>query len=60
MHSRKQLAQVIDQLIIESEIDEDIEPSIVDEYKRLDKKCDVVIDKIKTRKGKKTTEQTED
>ena len=60
MHSRKQLAEVIDQLITDNEVEPDIEPSIVDEYKQLDKKCDVVIDKIKNRKGKKTTEQIGD
>ena len=51
MRSRKQLAEVIDIIVDTKEAD--IEPSTIDEYKRLNKKCDTVIEKIKTRKRKK-------
>jgi hypothetical protein len=55
MHVRRQLAQVIDQ-ILETE-QEEIEPSTVEDYKKLNDKCDVVISKVKGRKGKKTEHQ---
>ena len=51
MRSRKQLAEVIDIIVDTKEAD--IEPSTIDEYKQLNKKCDTVIEKIKTRKRKK-------
>lgn len=60
MHSRKQLAQVIDQIIVDVKDNSDVEPSIVDEYKKLDEKCDEVICKIKNRKVKKNTKRSED
>ena len=56
MHSRKQLATVIDQIITsEQEKVAEVEASTIDEYKKLNEKCDTVITKIKTRKGKKKT-----
>lgn len=60
MHARKRLANVIDQIVTsETQKLEEVvaETSTIDEYKKLNEKCDVVIDKIKTRKGKKTSQQ---
>lgn len=57
--SRKQLAQVINEVIdTESNIEKEIEPIVVEEYKKLNDKCDVVISKIKTRKRKKNSNQS--
>jgi hypothetical protein len=59
MHSRKQLANVIDQILTsEKEQLEEVEASTVDDYKKLNDKCDAVIVKIKKRKGKKTIQQS--
>ncbi len=61
MHSRKRLASVIDQILTtEQEKFEEVEASTVDDYKKLNDKCDAVIGKIKSRKGKKTTQQSGD
>lgn len=58
MHARKRLANVIEQIVTsEKETLQEVETSTIDEYKKLNEKCDVVIDKIKTRKGKKTSQQ---
>lgn len=54
MHARKQLANVIEQVL---EQEPDVNPSTVEEYKKLNDKCDTVINKIKCRKGKKTEQQ---
>ncbi len=53
MHSRKQLANVIDQILTSEQEVETIERTTVEEYKKLNEKCDVVIEKIKARKSKK-------
>ncbi len=59
MHSRKQLATVIDQILTsEKEKLEEVESSTLDSYKQLNDKCDAVIGKIKNRKGKKNIQQT--
>lgn len=59
MHSRKRLAKVIDQILTtEQEQVEELETTTVDDYKKLNEKCDAVIGKIKNRKGKKTSQQT--
>ncbi len=61
MHSRKQLANVIDEIITsEKEQLEEVEGTIVEDYKRLNDKCDATIVKFKNRKGKKkkTTQQS--
>ena len=60
MHSRKQLATVIDQILTTDEKDkvEEIQASTVDDYKKLNDKCDAVIGKIKNRKGKKKIQQS--
>jgi hypothetical protein len=59
MHARKRLANVIEQIIqSEKEQLEEVEVSTVDDYKKLNDKCDAVIGKIKNRKGKKTIQQT--
>lgn len=51
---RKQLAEVIEQ-VLEQESDKlDLDSSMVDDYKKLNDKCDVVIDKIKNRKKRKS------
>lgn len=62
MHSRKRLASVIDQILTtEKEQVSEVEASTIDEYKKLNEKCDTVITKIKTRKGKKNgTQQSEE
>ncbi len=61
MHSRKRLANVIDQILTsEKEQLEEIETTTVDEYKKLNDKCDAVIVKIKNRKSKKTTKKSGD
>ena len=51
MHSRKQLAEVIEQIINTETIQ--VESSTIDDYKKLNDKCDDVINKIKHRKSKK-------
>lgn len=53
MHARKQLAQVIDVVIATEEVEADVDPSTVEEYKKLNDKCDAVIGKIKSRKKSK-------
>ena len=54
MHSRKRLANVIDQILTsEEEQLEEVESSTVDDYKKLNDKCDKVMGKYKNRKGKK-------
>lgn len=61
MHSRKRLATVIDQIITsEQEQVKEVEASTIDEYKKLNEKCDTVITKIKNRKGKKNSQQSEE
>ena len=61
MHSRKRLANVIDQIITsEQEQVSEVEASTIDEYKKLNEKCDTVITKIKARKGKKNSQQSEE
>jgi hypothetical protein len=57
---RKQITSVIDQIITASSPEmEPVEPSIISDYKRLNDKCDTVIAKIKARKDKKSTPDTE-
>lgn len=58
MHSRKRLANVIDQ-IITSEKDEleEVETSIVEDYKKLNDKCDAVKAKISERKKLKKSKK---
>ena len=61
MHSRKQLAKVIDQIITsEQEEVSEVETATIDEYKKLNEKCDTVITKIKNRKGKKNSQRSEE
>lgn len=51
MPRSKQLAEVIDQIIdTDPTIEQDIEPVIVEDYKKLNDKCDQVIMKIRKRK----------
>jgi len=58
MHSRKLLANVIDQILIsEQEQLEEVEATIVDEYKKLNDKCEATITNIKTRKSKGTSKK---
>jgi hypothetical protein len=58
MHARKRLANVIEQILTsEQERLEEVEVTTVDDYKKLNDKCDAVIGKIKSRKGKKTIQQ---
>lgn len=59
MHARKQLAQVIDK-VLEADTDENVESTLVEEYKKLNGKCDDVISKIKIRKSKKAAKQMEE
>ena len=62
MHSRKRLATVIEQVLTsEQEQVSEVESSTIDEYKKLNEKCDTVITKIKNRKkGKKNSQQAEE
>lgn len=53
MHSRKQLANVIDQILTSEQEIETLERNTVEDYKKLNEKCDVIIGKIKERKSKK-------
>ena len=48
MQPRKQLAHVIDELLTSEDVS--LDQSTLDEYKKLNEKCDVVIDKIRKRK----------
>lgn len=60
MSPRKQLAKIIDQIVepeTEIKIEAELDTSTVEEYKKLNRKCDVVIGKIKTRKSKKNNQQ---
>ena len=57
MHSRRQLAEVIDSLIVEGD-NIVVEHTTVDDYKKLNDKCDTIISKIKTRKNKKVISKT--
>jgi hypothetical protein len=58
MRARKRLAEVIDQILtVETTQKESVEASTVDEYKKLNDKCDAVIGKIKNRKSKKNCKQ---
>lgn len=51
---RKQLNSVIDKIIqTDSAEIEEVKPELIDDYKKLNDKCDDVIFKIKTRKSKK-------
>lgn len=54
MHARKELAEVLDQILSTETVKESLERTVLDEYKKLNDKCDAVIDKIKDRKSKKT------
>lgn len=55
MHSRKRLANVIDQILTsEKEQLEEVETTIVEDYKKLNDKCEATITNIKIRKSKKT------
>lgn len=61
MHSRKRLASVIDQIITSEEENlTEVEATTIDEYKKLNEKCDTVITKIRSRKGKKNSQQSEE
>lgn len=56
MSQRKQLNQQIDERLTEetANTEQAVKEDLVEEYKQLSEKCDTVIAKIKTRKGKKT------
>lgn len=59
----KSLAKVIEEVLDgEQENDQikNVDLSIIDDYKKLNDKCDVVIGKINNRKGKKTIKKTEE
>ncbi len=59
--SRKQLALVINEIIdTDTSIEQDIEPVVVEDYKRLSDKCDAVITKINKRKKRNKTQKTGD
>lgn len=59
MKHLRQLNAVIEEILESSEqsIVEKVENTTMDEYKELNIKCDTVISKIKSRKGKKTPQQ---
>jgi hypothetical protein len=55
MHSRKRLSNVIDQILTsEKEQLEEVEVTIIDDYKKLNDKCDTTITNINTRKNRKS------
>lgn len=58
MHSRKQVAAVLDQILDSEEVSQEIEPETVKEYKRLNEKCDQVICRIKDRKKRLATKES--
>ena len=62
MHSRKQLAKVIDQILTSEEEKlaevEAVDTSTVNSYKKLNEECDAALTKIKGRKKKKILQQT--
>jgi hypothetical protein len=58
MHSRKQVAAVLDQILDKQEVVQEIEPQIVEEYKRLNEKCEQVICRIKDRKKRLATKES--
>ena len=63
MSSRKRLATVIDQILTsEKDQAENVEASIVDDYKKLNEKCDATMDRFNSRKkkGKKKIQQSEE
>lgn len=51
MPHRQQINANMNQVLNDETLDP-IEPDLVDEYKKLSEKCDIVITKIKTRKQK--------
>lgn len=51
MSARKQINQKLDEFIMDDT--DQIEVTIIDEYRQLSEKCDLVIAKIKSRKLKK-------
>jgi len=60
MMSRLKIKSAIDSVLeleIETNILFNIAPAIVEEYKDLNEKCDVVIEKIKKRKDKRQNKQ---
>ena len=57
MHARNQLAKVIDQILEQEQEEVEVESTTVDEYKKLNDKCDIVMSKVKSRKGRKTTQR---
>jgi len=53
MSNRKQLASVIEEIIVSEHLDvDDVSEQTIEEYKSLNQKCDQIISKIKDRKGK--------
>ena len=53
MSHRKQLAKVIEEIIVSEHLDvEDVNEQTIEEYKSLNQKCDQIISKIKDRKSK--------
>jgi len=49
---RKQLTTVIDKIVTTAADTTTVEPEIIDDYKKLNDKCDDVITKIRNRKEK--------
>lgn len=62
MHTRKRLANVIDQILTaekeQLESVEALDEATVDSYKQLNEECDVTLSKIKGRKSKKIIQQS--
>lgn len=54
MSHRKQLASVIEEIIINDHLEaKDVNEEMINDYKSLNEKCDIVISKINKRKNKK-------
>lgn len=52
MPQRKQINSKLEKVLIATEASSSVEVEVIDEYKKLNEKCDIVITKIKTRKAK--------
>ena len=50
MHSQKQLATAIDQVLAATEVKEEV--SSVDKCQQLNEKCDIVLEKVKNKKAR--------
>ena len=50
--------KVIEEVVLTELSNEEVQESIIDDYEKLNVKCDTIISKIKNRKGKKNQPST--